>query len=122
MDRASDAPVAGSAGNPAEPRTTTSWLLYAGRSQTAAQLPVDSDPRSEPRNEPAHRAPPPSSPPSATKPKGYLLPQFYSGATGQPGHFSEGFLLRRLHHERGCLLGAEIDGPDLTLPGDHLAS
>src|SRR5205823_7871092 len=95
MDR-SDAPVAGSAGNPAEPRTTTSWLPYAGRSQTAAQLPVDSDPRSEPRNEPAHRAPPPSSPPSATKPKGYLLPQVYSGATGQPGHFSEGFLLRRL--------------------------
>jgi hypothetical protein len=25
-----------------------------------------------------------------------MLPQFYSGATGQPGRFSEGFLLRRL--------------------------
>ena len=29
--------------------------------------------------------------------KGYLLPDFYSGATGQPGRFSEGFSLRRLH-------------------------
>ena len=26
-----------------------------------------------------------------------MLPQFYSGATGQTGRFSEGFLLRRLH-------------------------
>ncbi|MDQ2818584.1 MAG: hypothetical protein M3T49_10335, partial [Candidatus Eremiobacteraeota bacterium] len=25
------------------------------------------------------------------------MPEFYSGATGQPGHFSEGFCLRRLH-------------------------
>ncbi len=25
-----------------------------------------------------------------------MLPQFYSGATGQTGRFSEGFLLRRL--------------------------
>jgi nucleoside-diphosphate-sugar epimerase len=29
---------------------------------------------------------------------GHLLLEFYSGATGQPGRFSEGFLLRRLHH------------------------
>src|SRR5262249_49170961 len=29
--------------------------------------------------------------------KGHLLPDFYSGATGPPGRFSEGFLLRRLH-------------------------
>jgi hypothetical protein len=27
---------------------------------------------------------------------GHLLLEFYSGATGQPGRFSEGFLLRRL--------------------------
>ena len=27
---------------------------------------------------------------------GYRLPDFYSGATGQPGHFTEGFSLRRL--------------------------
>ena len=36
-------------------------------------------------------------PPSAeSKAKGYLLPDFYSGATGIPGRFSEGLLLRRL--------------------------
>jgi hypothetical protein len=29
--------------------------------------------------------------------KGYLLPDDYSGATGIPGRFSEGLLLRRLH-------------------------
>jgi hypothetical protein len=29
--------------------------------------------------------------------KGHLLPDFYSSATGPPGRFSEGFLLRRLH-------------------------
>jgi hypothetical protein len=28
--------------------------------------------------------------------KGYLLPDDYSGATGIPGRFSEGLLLRRL--------------------------
>src|ERR1700736_4762627 len=39
-----------------------SWLLSAGQCQTAAPLPVGSDPRSVPRNEPAHKAPPPSSP------------------------------------------------------------
>ena len=36
-------------------------------------------------------------PPSAITPKGYLLPEFYSGATGPTGRFNEGFLLRRLH-------------------------
>src|ERR1700740_3085701 len=35
-------------------------------------------------------------PPSAITPKGYLPPEFYSGATGLTGRFSEGFLLRRL--------------------------
>src|SRR6516225_8709672 len=62
MDRASDAPVVASAGTPVEPRTPASWLLSAGQSQTAAPLPVGSDPRSVPRNEPAQKAPPPSSP------------------------------------------------------------
>jgi hypothetical protein len=32
----------------------------------------------------------------AASDKGHLLPDFYSGATGLPGRFSEGFLLRRL--------------------------
>src|SRR5258708_24795486 len=62
MDRASDAPVVASAGTRGEPRTPASWLLSAGRSQTAAPLPGGSHPRSAPRNEPAHKAPPPSSP------------------------------------------------------------
>ncbi len=32
--------------------------------------------------------------------KGHVLPEFYSGATGLPGRFNEGFLLRRLHSDR----------------------
>jgi integrase/recombinase XerC len=44
------------------PLVDASWLLSAGQCQTAAPLPVGSDPRSVPRNEPAHKAPPPSSP------------------------------------------------------------
>src|SRR5271156_6620907 len=62
MDRASDAPVVASAGTQAEPRTPASWLLSAGRFQTAAPLPVGSDPRSVPRTEPVHIAPLPSFP------------------------------------------------------------
>jgi hypothetical protein len=42
--------------------------------------------------------------------KGHLLPEFYSGPTGLPGRFREGFLLRCLHpalvalpaHATGC--------------------
>jgi hypothetical protein len=37
------------------------------------------------------------SPSAESKAKGYLLPDFYSGATGLPGRFSEGLSLRRLH-------------------------
>src|SRR5437879_13322593 len=62
MGRASDAPVVASAGTQAEPRTPASWLLFADRSQTAAPLPVGSDPRSVRRTEPFHKAPLPSSP------------------------------------------------------------
>jgi hypothetical protein len=36
------------------------------------------------------------SPSAESKAKGYLLPDFYSGATGLPGRCSEGLLLRRL--------------------------
>src|ERR1700726_3538933 len=39
-------------------------------------------------------------PPSAITPKGYLLPEFDSGATGLTGRFNEGFLLRRLQSFR----------------------
>ncbi len=38
-------------------------------------------------------------PPLPLADKGHLLPQFHSGATGLPGRFSDGFLLRRLHIE-----------------------
>src|SRR5205807_2406878 len=62
MGRASDAPVVASTGTQAEPRTPASWLLFADRSQTAAPLPVGSDPRSVRRTEPFHKAPLPSSP------------------------------------------------------------
>ena len=40
--------------------------------------------------------------PSAITPKAYLLPEFYSGATGPTGRFNEGFLLRRLHNSTLC--------------------
>jgi hypothetical protein len=36
------------------------------------------------------------SPSAESKAKGYLLLDFYSGATGLPGRFDEGLLLRRL--------------------------
>jgi len=35
--------------------------------------------------------------PSAFNAESFLLLEFYSGAAGPPGRFSEGFLLRRLH-------------------------
>src|SRR3954471_8554000 len=35
--------------------------------------------------------------PSAFTAESFLLLEFYSGAAGPPGRFSEGFLLRRLH-------------------------
>jgi len=35
-------------------------------------------------------------PPSAPNAKSVLPPEFYSGAIGQPGYFTEGFCLRRL--------------------------
>src|SRR5437868_1189697 len=38
--------------------------------------------------------------PSAFNAKNFLPPEFYSGATGQPGHFSEGFCPRRVHQPR----------------------
>src|SRR5271154_4709356 len=46
------------------------------------------------------------SPSAESRAKGYLLPDFYSGATGTPGRFSEGLLLRRLQVQSGW---AEIE-------------
>src|SRR5437764_7225845 len=96
MDRASDAPVVASAGTQVEPRTPASWLLSAGRSQTAAPLPVGSGPRSVRRTEPFHKAPLPSSPALGRYAKGLPAAVIYYGATGPTGRFNEGLLLRRL--------------------------
>src|SRR5271163_4466887 len=97
MDRASDAPVVASAGTPAEPRTPASWLLSAGRSQTAAPLPVGSDPRFVPCNEPVHIALLPSSPALGRYAKGLpgAVILLQRNRTDRP--LNEGFLLRRLH-------------------------
>ena len=49
------------------------------------------------------------SPSAESRAKGYLLPDFYSGATGTPGRFSEGLLLRRLHRIKECQLDLYAD-------------
>ena len=60
--------------------------------------PARSDPQPEPHSEPVHIAPRSSSPALRRfEAKGHPLPDFYSGATGIPGRFSEGLLLRRSH-------------------------
>src|SRR5450756_715801 len=98
MDQDSASPAASCAQNPAEPRTSSSCSQSADQSQTVGPPPARSSPRSEPHSEPDHIVPRPSSPALCqSDAKGYLLPDFYSGATGIPGRFSEGLLLRRLH-------------------------
>src|SRR5271155_4409440 len=97
MDRASDAPVVASAGTQAEPRTPASWLLSAGRFQTAAPLPVGSDPRSVPRTEPVHIAPLPSSPALGRYAKGLPAAVILLRRNRTDRPLNEGFLLRRLH-------------------------
>src|SRR5262249_32482019 len=60
----------------------------------------------EPHAAPSNRDSRPSSPaPCRLKAKGYLLPEFYSGATGRSGCFNEGLLLRRL---QVCETGASL--------------
>src|SRR5271168_5032218 len=97
MDRASDAPVVASAGTQAEPRTPASWLLSAGRFQTAAPLPVGSDPRTVPRTEPVHIAPLPSSPALGRYAKGLPAAVILLRRNRTDRPLNEGFLLRRLH-------------------------
>src|SRR5271168_3441945 len=100
MDRASDAPVVASAGTQAEPRTPASWLLSAGRFQTAAPLPVGSDPRSVPRTEPVHIAPLPSSPALGRYAKGLPAAVILLRRNRTDRPLNEGFLLRRLQTAR----------------------
>src|ERR1700694_457544 len=98
MDQASAWPAASCARNPAAPRTSPSWRLSEGQSQIVVPPRDGSAPQSGPHSEPVHIAPRPSSPALCRSyAKGYLLPDFYSGATGISGRFTEGLLLRRVH-------------------------
>src|ERR1039458_1562518 len=98
MDQASALPAASCARNPAAPRTLPSWLPSEGQARTVVPSRDGSAPQSGPHSEPVHIVPSPSSPALCqSDAKGYLLPDDYSGATGIPGRFSEGLLLRRLH-------------------------
>src|SRR6266446_9147958 len=98
MDQASASPAASCARDPAVPRTSSSCSQSADRSRTGAPPPARSVPQSEPHAAPSNRDPRPSSLALCRfEAKGYLPPEFYSGATGMPGRFSEGLLLRRLH-------------------------
>src|ERR1019366_8057675 len=97
MDQASALPAASCARNPAAPRTLPSWLPSEGQARTVVPSRDGSAPQSGPHSEPVHIVPSPSSPALCqSDAKGYLLPDDYSGATGIPGRFSEGLLLRRL--------------------------
>src|ERR1035437_10085726 len=98
MDQASASPVASCAHNPAAPRILPSWLPSEGQARTVVPSRDGSAPQSVPHSEPVHIVPRPSSPALCqSDAKGYLLLDYYSGATGIPGRFSEGLLLRRLH-------------------------
>src|ERR1035437_9483449 len=97
MDQASASPVASCAHNPAAPRILPSWLPSEGQARTVVPSRDGSAPQSVPHSEPVHIVPRPSSPALCqSDAKGYLLLDYYSGATGIPGRFSEGLLLRRL--------------------------
>src|SRR5580692_2227180 len=99
MDQASVLPAASCERNPAALRTSSSCSQSADQSRIAAPPPARSAPQSEPHAVPSNRDPRPSSLALCQiEGKGYLLPDFYSGATGRPGRFSEGLLLRRLQH------------------------
>src|SRR4030088_2703363 len=101
MDQASALLAASCARNPAVPKTSPSWRLSEDQSQIVVPPRDGLAPQSEPHSEPVHIAPRSSSPALCqSNAKGYLLPDFYSGcATGIPGRFSEGLLLRRVHKQ-----------------------
>src|SRR6266851_4061020 len=118
MDQASASPVASCAHNPAAPRTLPSWLPSEGQARTVVPSRDGSAPQSVPHSEPVHIVPRPSSPALCqSDAKGYLLPDYHSGATGIPGRFSEGLLLRRLQILRGY--AAPSAAPPQPRPGNH---
>jgi hypothetical protein len=55
-----------------------------------------------------------SLPPPTSSVEGYLVMEFYSGATALPGRFTEGFLHRRLHDNCLDLLRLDFDCSDIT--------
>src|SRR3984893_4934512 len=123
MDQASASLAASCARNPAVPKTSPSWRLSEDQSQIVVPPRDGLAPQSEPHCEPVHIAPRPSSPALCrSNAKGYLLPDFYSGcATGIPGRFSDGLLLRRVHCYAGrahVLLGRPQPGLRYARPED----
>src|ERR1700716_3085204 len=107
MDQASASPAASCVGNPAAPRTSSSWPRSAGRSRTAAPPPARSDPQCEPHAEPSNNRPRSSSPALCRlKAKRLSAAGFLLRRDRKPGRFSEGLLLRRL---QGALNGVNAD-------------
>src|ERR1700716_374359 len=105
MDQASASPAASCVGNPAAPRTSSSWPRPPGRSRTAAPPPARSDPQCEPHAEPSNNRPRSSSPALCRlKAKRLSAAGFLLRRDRKPGRFSEGLLLRRL---QPCLIGME---------------
>src|SRR5262249_53715738 len=117
MDQASASPEASCAHNPVAPRTSSSCSRSVDRSRTGGPPHARSGPQCEPHAAPSNRDSRPSSPaPCRLKAKGYLLPEFYSGATGRSGRFNEGLLLRRLH-----LVITRDDEPTVTVDNIEVA-
>src|ERR1035437_3511759 len=106
MDPASAAPVAGSAGIPAAPRTPASSPPSAGRSRTDVPPPAGSSPPHTPRAAPARTVPRLSSlRPLPILAEDLLMPDFCSGPAGLPGRSMRDFL-------SGALISAIGDGGD----------
>src|SRR3981081_810828 len=98
MDQASASPAASCVGNPAAPRTSSSWPRSPGSSRTAAPPPARSDPQCEPHAEPSNNRPRSSSPALCRlKAKRLSAAGFLLRRHRETGRFSEGLLLRRLH-------------------------
>src|SRR5208282_3840116 len=93
MDPASAAPVAGSAGIPAAPRTPASSPPSAGRSRTDVPPPAGSSPPHTPLAAPARTVPRLSSlRPLPILAEDLLLPDFCSGAAALPGRSMRDYL------------------------------
>src|SRR5271169_4365222 len=96
--------------------------MSAGRFQTAAPLPVGSDPRSVPRTEPVHIAPLPSSPALGRYAKGLPAAVILLRRNRTDRPLNEGFLLRRLQRRRVSLKRVPPTGQDhQDLPGQRLS-